>query len=141
VEDAGNLAWIVALSVGVGGTWSVVLLFATGNLRGEGEIDGFTRIARQLAIGLLTIAGIPLGVISPVANFVSGLAIGFPLLGIVAILALNIVWIVILAPLLVTSWRVAALLMAGLLPALAVLIPVDVFLFSLAALRWRSLQT
>jgi hypothetical protein len=68
VEDAGNLAWIVALSVGVGGTWSAVLLFATGNLRGEGEID-------------------------------------------------------------------------GLLPVLAVLIPVDVFLFSLAALRWRSLQT
>ena len=66
--------------------------------------DPMTTIARGALNITLTILAIPLSIISPVTNFITAF-LYLPIVGLVAVLALTLVWLVVfMGPLLATSW-------------------------------------
>ena len=68
------------------------------------RIDNFSGFAQQSVVKLLTLLAIPVGVVAPFTQFLSGILIGLPLVGLVMLLGLSVVWMLILAPLVATGW-------------------------------------
>ncbi len=101
-----------ALSIGVALTAVLAFVVIVALLAGENPAridrslapDASSRLAQLILQALLTLVAIPIGLATPFTQFVSGIAIGFPLLGLVSLLFLSVVWLAIFVPLYGTSW-------------------------------------